>query len=166
VVLVLSALGEDGSLPLQRGDALPALVGQTLSGKMLDLPAVARGSAVVVIFSFSRAGGRDARNWAQQLSKDYPEVAVYNAIFLESVPRLLRNLVASGIHSVMPSAAQDRTLLLYQQQGSWEKMLQVQDENCASVVVLGPTGLIRSVSAGGFTEAIYARVKAELGSAG
>jgi hypothetical protein len=77
----------------------------------------------VVIFSFSRAGGHDARNWAQHLSKDYPHLEIYNAIFLESVPRLFRDMVVAGIRSGMPPAVQDRTVILYQQQSSWEQKL-------------------------------------------
>lgn len=45
----------------------PSLVGQTVEGKRLDLPTSAGGKVAVVIFSFSRSGGRDAQNWAQHL---------------------------------------------------------------------------------------------------
>jgi hypothetical protein len=162
-LLAWPALGERGTAPLQPGNALPALSGQTLSGKLLELPAAARNHVSVAIFSFSRAGGRDARKWAQQLSKDDPHVAIYNVIFLESVPRVLRSVVVSGIRNQMPSTMRDQTVFLYQQQTSWEQRLHIEDTDYACVVVLGRTGLIRSVSSGPFTDAIYARVQAALG---
>ncbi len=117
----------------------------------------------MAIFSFSRTGGRDARNWAQHFSNDYPQLAIYNVIFLESVPRLFRPMVVSRIQSGMPPGMQDRTQPLYQQQISWEQMLHVKDENYACVVVLGRTGLIRWMASGPFAEAIYARATAEVG---
>jgi hypothetical protein len=161
LLLALSALGEGGSLPLQPGDALPSLIGQTLSGRVLDLPAATRGKAAVAIFSFSRAGGRDARNWAQHFSNDYTHLAIYNVIFLESVPRPLHGIVASRIRDKMPLGMQDQTLLLYQHQIPWEQRLHIQDENYACVVVIERTGFIRSISSGPFTESVYARVKSE-----
>ena len=91
VFLAASALGEQGTSLLKPGDALPPLAGQTVAGKPLDLPTAAEGKIAVVIFSFSRAGGRDAQNWAQHLSKDDPHLSIYSAIFLESVPRLFRS---------------------------------------------------------------------------
>ncbi len=164
LLLTSSALGEEAQSPLHPGVALPILIGQTLNGKRLELPASARDEVAVAIFSFSRAGGRDARDWGQRLSKDYPHLVVYNAIFLESVPRLFRPMVASAIRSGMPATMQDRTLLLYRQQTSWEQMLHVNDEKYACVVVLGRTGLVRWMSPGPFTEAVYVRLKAEIGN--
>ncbi|MFP5229536.1 MAG: hypothetical protein ACLGXA_18135 [Acidobacteriota bacterium] len=157
------AWGEGSSVPLQPGDALPSLAGQTLSNRSLHLPAAASGEVAVVIFSFSRAGGHEARNWALHLSKDYPRLKIYNAIFLESVPRLFRGMVVSGIRSGMPPSVQDRTVILYQQQNSWEQKLHLADENSAVVLVLGRTGLIRYLVSGTFAEAIYARVREEVG---
>lgn len=163
VLLASSLSGERGSVPLQPGDALPSLAGQSLGGRPLDLPANAQGKVAVVIFSFSRAGGGDARNWAQHLSKDYPRLPVYNVIFLESVPRLLRGMVVSGIKSGMPPATQDRTVILYEQQSSWDLRLHVTNEDSARVLVLGPTGHIQEIASGPFAEAIYLRVRTEIG---
>jgi hypothetical protein len=88
VLLAASAVGEQGTSLLKLGDALPPLGGQTVSGKPFDLPTAAAGKVAVVIFSFSRVGGRDAQNWALHLSKDDPNLPILTAIFLESVPRL------------------------------------------------------------------------------
>lgn len=115
-----------------------------------------------MIFSFSRAGGRDAQNWAQRFSKEHPLLAGYNTIFLESVPRPFRSLAVSGIRNAMPPAVQDRTLLLYEEQAGWQKRLQVQDLHNASVVILSPTGGIRWICSGRFTEANYRRAEGEI----
>lgn len=163
LILASSALGEETHPLLKPGSALPTLTGQTLNGKSLEIPASDRGEVAVAIFSFSRAGGRDARNWGQRFSKDYPHLVVYDVIFLESVPRLFRPMVAAAIRSGMPASMQDRTLLLYRQQTLWEHMLQLKEDNYACVIVLGPTGLLRWMSSGPFTEAVYARLRAEVG---
>jgi len=62
---------------------------------------VAKGRPVVVLLSFSRAGGRGAREWEERLSKDDPEAVTYTMIFLETVPRLFRPMVVSGIKGTL-----------------------------------------------------------------
>lgn len=99
---------------------LPSLAGQTVTGKPLDILKAAEGNVAVVIFSFGQAGGRDAQNWAQHITKDQQQLPLYTAIFLESVARFFRSAAVSGIRSGMSPAMQDRTLLFYQQQSLWE----------------------------------------------
>lgn len=163
LLLMAPALGNRRSTPLQPGDTLPDLAGRTLSGKPLDLPAAARGEVAVVIFSFSRSGGRDARDWAQHLSKNYPHLDVSNAIFLDAAPRLFRGMVVSEIRSGMTSAVRDRTMILYEQQSSWEERLHVTDENFAVVVVLGGARHIGGMASGPFAEVLYRQIRQEIG---
>ncbi len=161
MLLAASAFGAQGTA-LKPGDALPPLAGQTPAGKSLDLPTAAAGSVAVVIFSFSRAGGRDAQNWALQLSKDDPHLPIYTAIFLESVPGVFRSLAVSGIRNGMPPAMLDRTLLIYQQQASWKQRLHTTDDRYASVVVLDQHGHIRCISSGPFTDTLHQRLREEV----
>lgn len=139
-----------------------SLTGQTLGGKRLDFPAKTEGIIAVLIFSFSRAGGRDAQNWAEHLSKDDDHLPVYTVIFLESVPRLLRPMVVAGIKNGMPPAVQERTVIVYQQQKSWEQRLGITNENTAIVLVLGRTGRIRWISSGPFADSLYLSLKKEV----
>ena len=162
VLLAASALGEQGTSLLKPGDALPPLGGQTLSGKPFDLPTAAAGKVAVVIFSFSRGGGRDAQNWAQHFSKDDPYLPIYTAIFLESVPRVFRSIAVSGIRNGMPPVMLDRTMLLYQHQTSWEQRLHVTDESHACVLVLDQSGRIRWISLGPFADSLYLRLRKEV----
>lgn len=162
IVLALvagTARCEGGTSPLKAGDVLPPLAGQTLTGKELGLPSATHGNVVVVIFSFSRAGGRDARSWAQHLSKDDPNLPLYTAIFLESVPHLFRSIAASEIRSGMPQAMQDRTLLLYEQQSLWEQRLRVASESRACVVLVGQSGNIRWLHSGPFADSLYLELR-------
>jgi hypothetical protein len=162
VLLAASALGEQGTSLLKPGDVLPPLVGQTVAGKPLDLPTAAADKVAVLIFSFSRGGGRDAQNWAQYVSKDDPHLPIYTAIFLESVPRMFRAIAVSGIRSGMPPVILDQTLLLYQQQNSWEQRLHVKDESYACVLVLDQSGRIRWITLGPFSDSLYLRLRKEI----
>jgi len=103
-----------------------------------------------VVFSFSRAGGRDAQLWTQRLMKDDPHLANYTVIFLESVPGLFRPIAVSGIKDGMPPVLQDRTILLYRNEDLWRQRLQVTNERNACVMLLGSAGQVQWVTSGPF----------------
>ena len=144
-----------GQSYLKPGNILPPLAGQALNGKWLDIASVSGGNPAVVVFSFSRAGGRDAQLWTQRLMKDDPHPAIYTVIFLESVPGLFRAMAVSGIKDGIPPALQDRTILLYRDEDVWRQRLQVTNKRHACVVLLGPTGGVQWMTPGPFADALY-----------
>ncbi|MGA9672490.1 MAG: hypothetical protein WBQ94_24965 [Terracidiphilus sp.] len=155
MLLSVPVPGQTAPTALKSGDILPSLAGQGLTGKWIDIASVSSGSPAVVVFSFSRAGGRDAQLWTQRLMKDEPHLAIYTVIFLESVPGLFRATAVSGIKNGMPPALQDRTILLYQDENLWKQRLQVANERHACILLLGPAGRIRWMTLGPFADPIY-----------
>ena len=157
-VMVTAALAaaQPRASVLKSGDPLPPLAGQSLTGKQLDVTVTA-GTAgqSVLIFSFSRAGGRDAQNWTQRLSKDFPQVTIYTVIFLESVPGLFRHLAISGIRGGIPPSRQERTIILYRDESLWEQRLQANPGSSASVILLSPGGHIGWITPGPFADGLY-----------
>lgn len=109
----------------------------------------------MVVFSFSRAGGRDAQLWTQRLIQDDPRLAIYTVIFLESVPGLFRSMAVAGIKDGMPPSLPVRTILLYRDEGLWKQRLQVANERDACVMLLGRTGRIQWMTAGPFADTLY-----------
>lgn len=154
-LLSAHSAAQTGQTYLKPGDTLPPLAAQALTGKWLDIASVPGGNPTVVVFSFSRAGGRDARLWTQRLMKDDPHLAIYTVIFLESVPGLFRSVAVAGIKESMPSALQDRTILLYRDENLWKERLQVVNERRACVMLLGPTRRIQWMTLGPFADALY-----------
>jgi hypothetical protein len=89
-----------GASPLHTGDPFPQVSGQTLTNKPLALPAAAAGKPAFVVFSFSRAAGKDARLWNERLFKDYSNsnaIAVpgFQVIVLEWMPKLIRGMAVA-----------------------------------------------------------------------
>jgi hypothetical protein len=156
---LIPAAPSDASV-LQRGQTLPLISGQALSGRSIELPAAAIGKPAVVIFSFSKTAGNDARSWNERLSRDFPEhVPSFTIIVLESVPKLFRGMALSGIKSSMPSSMQDRTVVLYRDEALWKQRLDFSADNHAYVVLIGSDGRIAWRSEAAFTEAAYKQLK-------
>jgi hypothetical protein len=154
-LLSAHSAAQPGPSHLKPGDILPPLAGQALTGKWLDIASVSGGNPAAVVFSFSRAGGRDAQLWTQRLMKDDPHLAICTVIFLESVPGLFRAMAVSGIKDGMPPPLQDRTILLYRNEDLWRQRLQVANERHTCVMLLGPTGRVQWMTPGPFSDALY-----------
>jgi hypothetical protein len=151
------------SAPLQQGEMLPQISGEALSGRSIGLPAAASGNPAVVIFSFSKTAGNDARTWNERLARDFPkDVSSYTIIMLESVPKPFRGMALSGIKSSMPRSVQDRTIVLYRDELLWKQRLAFSVDSHAYVVLLNPDGRIAWRSEGAFTEGAYAQMKDRL----
>lgn len=147
---------------LHPDDLLPSLAGPTLSGPSLELPA-APGHAALVIFSFSRSAGRDARLWNERFSRDFPEDGpAYLVLELESVPRLVRGRVVSAIRNGMPLRMQGRAIILDHDEATWRSLLEVSEDRRAHLVLLDAGGRIAWRNGGAFTEVEYRRMKAVL----
>jgi hypothetical protein len=148
--------------PLRLGSIMPAISGETLAGSRVDLPSAAAGKPAVVIFSFSRAGGRDAQNWAQRLAIRDPRVPVYTVIFLESVPRIIRGMAVSAIKSGMPPDMQGRSIVLFRDEQSWKQGLQLSDESHACVALIGADGTLQWTNSESLTDARFAQLTKQI----
>ena len=97
-MMLRAAQAQSATLALNLGDVLPDISGQTPSGGSLRLSDVVAGKTSVVVFSFSKTAGKDARLWNDHLYKDYGSnrlVAGSTVIMLEAAPRLLRGIIVS-----------------------------------------------------------------------
>ena len=157
-LLSARSAAQTGQFFLRPGNILPPLAGQALTGKWLDFASGPGGIPAVLLFTFSRAGGRDAQLWTQRIMKEDPHMAIYTIIFLESVPGLFRAMAVSAIKDGMPPALQDRTILLYLDEGLWRQRLQVANERYACVMLLGPTGRVQWMTSGPFADALYSEL--------
>ena len=164
--LVLTSLvnaAQPDADPLHAGELFPKISGKTLTGKLLELPAAATGKPAVVVFSFSKTAGKDARSWNEHIARDFSNaVPGYQVIVMESVPKLFRGMAMSGIKSSMPLSQQDRTIVLYQDEKLWKLRLVVTDNNQAYVVLLGPDGRVRWSNSATYSDSEYARLKHEI----
>ena len=149
--------------PLQVGSVFPAFSGRTVTNRPLTLPGSSMEKPTVLVFSFSRTAGKDARLWNEHLAKDFSDnVSAYGVIQLESAPKIFRGLAISGIKSSMPVSVQNRTIALYRDEHLWRQRLAVKDESRAYVVLLDRSGTICWMNSGAFSDSTYEILKAKL----
>lgn len=148
---------------LGSGFQMPTIAGKTLTGKSLELPAAALGKPAVVVFSFSRTAGKDARLWNEHLGKGFPEsVTVYDVMELQAVPRLFRGMALAGIRGTMPISMQEHSIVLYEDEKLWKVRLAVSDDSRAYIVLLGAEGHIRWRNSERYSDSEYTKLQNEI----
>lgn len=151
--------------PLRVGDAFPTLTGQAVSGAAAEIPHAGTASARVLVFSFSKSGGFDARLWSERLNKDFgafTEVSRSSVIMLESVPKLFRGLALSNIRSNVPKPLWEKTILVFKDEVLWKSRLAFSTDSHCYVVVLDKLDRIAWIGSGPFTEKAYAALQWEV----
>jgi len=161
IALAMAAIAAVAAGRLNVGDELPAVGGETLSGKHIELPSAGAGAVRVLIFSFAKAAGDDSKHWSRRVEDDHAAES-YSLIFLESAPRLFRGMAVSGIKSSMPKPMWDRTVIVVKDEALWKSRLAVSEDKHAYVVMLDGTGHIRWISTAPFSEGEYAELRKAL----
>ena len=161
----LLAMQAQSVAPLHLGDALPDVIGQNLSGNPAHLSTEVAHKVAVVVFSFSKSGGKDTQLWNRNLLRDFgsdPSVSLSTVIMLESAPRLLRGLIVSRLRKDMPTALQCSTIVSYENEMSWKQRLRVADDSHAYVLLLGQNGSMRWMNSGALSDTQYNELKTKI----
>ena len=172
-VLFVFALGISMSVPTQAqsvaplhaGDLLPDVFGQSLSGTPSHLSTASAGKVAVVVFSFSKAGGKDTQLWNRNLVRDFGSdrsVALSTVIMLEAAPRLLRGIIVSRLKNDMPPPLRGSTIVSYENEKLWKQRLRVADDSHAYVVLFGPDGRIRWMNSRALGDTEYKELKTKI----
>ena len=159
---VLLFVVASSAVPLRVGDTLPVVAGETLSGRTLALPSAAKGKAAMVVFSFSRAGGNDARLWNDHVSiegADEGRLLSFTVMMLESVPWILRGMVTSSIRKQMPSAMYERSSVVFRDEAIWKQRLAASDERRAYVLLIDGGARICWMNSGPFSDSAFGQLK-------
>lgn len=157
-----TALGQLTPAVIHPEDVLPDISGQSLSGKPLQLSDVIAGKSAIVVFSFSKAAGKDARSWNERLSVDYCShhfLACSTVIMLASAPGFLRGMIVSELNRMTPPSIRAGTIVCYQNEDAWRQRLAVVDDSHAYVFLLDAAGHIQWRNSESFSEAEYVKLK-------
>ena len=153
------------AIPLRRGDPLPDITGQSLSGNSADLATAVEGKIALVIFSLSKGGDKDTKLWDSALLRDFgsnQSVALSTVIMLESAPRLLRGVIVSGIKNDMPPPLHTSTIVSYEDETLWKQRLDVVNDRRAYAILLGQDGRISWKNSGALNNAENKELKTKV----
>jgi hypothetical protein len=155
VTVIANEAGQTTSALLP-GSLLPAIEGESLTGKRINLPEQAKGKIALLVFTFSRKAGQGARACAEAFQKlEDPErnLAAYRILVLEGVPRLLRGLVIAGIKKGIPAPLHDSAVKLFAHEDSWKLRLGVRSRDDPYLLILDRESQVRWLYTGACDDA-------------
>jgi hypothetical protein len=145
-----------GALCAQR--SIPAIEGETLSGKKMSLPAAAGGQPALLIIGFTHASQAQTKAWSARVHDRFP---AWSIAVLEDVPRLVRGMATHGIRSATPKEQFDRFLLVYHGEKELKEAAGFDRPDDAYLLVIDGTGAIRWSYHGPVTDAAVEQIGVE-----
>jgi hypothetical protein len=122
LVTFLAALSFAVAMPL-RGEQMPQITGESLSGKQVSLPSASAGSVAIICIGFSHASQSQLKPWTERAMNEFRHqgrVVVYSIAVLEDAPRLVRGMAVHGMKSGVPAQQHDRFVVVYHGENEFE----------------------------------------------
>ena len=139
-------------------ELFPAVPAETLTGKKIEVPAIAKGRVAVLVIAFTHASQNQTKPWSLKIPR---EMEHYSLAVLEDVPKLFRGMAAGGIKSSVPADARDHFLLVYKGEKEIKEAVGFDKPDDAYVVLLDPEGAVRWRFHGPATDAALSELKTQ-----
>jgi len=103
-----------------------------------------RGRTAVLVAGFSREGGNGTGDWVKAIQADpaFAKASVYSVAMLASAPGFIRGMIRSGMKKGLSPQAQDRFVVLTEDEKSWRTYFGVTTDKEPYVVLLDAQGQI------------------------
>jgi len=126
------------------GQEMPKTAGETLSGKPVVLADEVRGRPAVLVAGFSRQGGNSTGAWVKSIHADpaLSGVTVYQVAQIGGAPSFIRGMIKSGMRKGVPTAEQDRFVVLTEDDKPWRSYFAVGDDQVSYVVMIDAAGKV------------------------
>ena len=131
-------------LPVCLAQVLPSTAGETLSGKPIVLADAVRGRTAVLVAGFSREGGNGTGDWMKAIQADpaFAKATVYSVAMLASAPGFVRGTVRSGMKKGLSLEAQEKFVVLTEDEKRWKTFFDVSKDKEPYIVLLDAQGRI------------------------
>jgi ATP synthase subunit 10 len=171
----LIAGGAAAPAPAQTGEStvtdsslrFPAVMGRSLTGRSMALPADLEGDVNLVVVAFKRHQQEDVDTWTpylRPLAARRPALRVYELPTLSSGLGIVRSFIDGGMRRGIPdSAVRAATVTLYIDKNPFKAALEIPDEDRVQLFLVERGGRIRWRGAGRYTPEVFEQLEAALG---
>jgi hypothetical protein len=137
---------------------LPAIEGETLSGKKVSLPDATGGRSALLIIGFTHGSQTQTKAWSLRVRDRFP---AWSIAVLEDVPRLIRGMVSHSMKSDVPKEQHDRFVLVYHGEKQLKQAAGFDRPDDAYLLVIDPAGDIRLSLHGPVTDAAVEQIASQ-----
>lgn len=147
---------------------MPSIEGDSLAGRKVGLPDAAAGKIAVLVFGFTKASKNQTSAWATRLQTDVKtraDIELYQLPVLESVPRLVRGMVISGIRKGVSENQRDHFVPILQGEADLKQLVGYKEPDDAYLLLLDRAGNILHQMHGAPDDSNYERLRTAIDSA-
>ncbi len=140
------------------------LATRTLADRPLVIPDDLPERPSLLIAGFSPDSATQTAHWRRRLAQEEGLrglVEVYQIAILQSVPRLLRGMVISGIRRDVPPSQHERFLVVTRDEAAWKALTSYTDPDAAYLVLMAG-GQVLWRSEGAYSDAAMRALHAAL----
>jgi hypothetical protein len=145
------------AMPL-RGEQMPQIAGESLSGKQVSLPSAVSGSVAIIFIGFSHASQSQLKPWRERTTHEFRQnarVRVYSIAVLQDAPRLIRGMIVRGMKNGVPAEEHSRFLVVYHGESELKRITGFNGPGQAYMLLLDPKGEIVWRHRGPVTDAAF-----------
>ena len=157
-VLPAILMAASATTVLSTGQPLPALKGESLSGRQTALPDAAAGRVALLALGFTYNSRFAVEAWIGRFRKDFGEkrqVIFFEIPMIGGMARLGKWFIDGGMRRGTPKADYENVITVYGGTDPWKQRLGFQSPDAAYLILLDQRGIVRWRHNGAFDEESY-----------
>ena len=157
-VLPVILMASSATSVLSPGQPMPALKGESLTGRQATLPNAASGRVALLALGFTYSSRFAVEAWIGRFRKDFgemPQVTFYEIPMIGGMARLGKWFIDSGMRKGTPRKDHENVITVYGGTEPWKQRLGYQSPDSAYLILLDRRGIVRWRHNGTFDEGSY-----------
>jgi hypothetical protein len=157
-LLPLVAAAAEPAFEIKIGESLPALRGESLSGREVVLPQAAEGRVTLLLLGFTYKSRFAVESWAESFRAHFPSdprVTFYELPMIGGAARLARWFIDSGMRRGTPEKDYEHVVTVYRRTDSWKKRVFFVDPDAAYLILLDRMGRVAWRHQGAFEDRAF-----------
>ncbi len=145
----------------------PRVQEENLVGQQVVLPDAAASKVAVLVFGFSKASQIPTEAWAKRILSDFgkaPSFQLYQLAVLQSVPRMFRGMIISGIRKGVPESQRANFLPVLHNEDELKTLVGFKEPDDAYLLLLDRSGKIAYQMHGAASDQSYEQLRARVES--
>jgi len=149
---------------MSRGERLPAMHGEFLTGRTAVLPDVASGRIAILLLGFTYDARYAVEEWARHfaLFKNDPRVTFYEIPMIDGLARLGKWFIDNGMRRGTPESDYERVITVYGGTDPWKRLVDFRDPKAAYLILLDRDGSVVWNYSGAYDHVAYRRLASEI----
>lgn len=163
LTLLAPLLIATATLPLERGEPLPPLSGELLTGAHVTVPTATRGKVTLLALGFTHGAAKAVEAWDERFGGAFgadTTVTWIGVPIFGGFARVMKPVITAGMRGGTPEADRTHVMTVWGGADAWKQRVGYERGEWAYLVLLDREGRVRWSGRGLFDEALWRELEA------